>query len=188
MCRKFKFECTCHSGPKPTKYNVGTNIGTTFRQHCVNMSQCSGKHCVNVVAMSFSTLGTNIETMLRQHCVNVGAQHWGPMLRQRSCNSVWMLSQHRFPTLYLVGLGLQWQLHSNLNFLHIYNISMHLYIGTSTSTSIYEWSYLPWQFSWWADDGFSRHFLNKSTQLCLNGNSACQKHILALFLNSCFSF
>ncbi len=42
--------------------NIGIDVETTFRQHCVN-----------VVATSFSTLGTDVDTMFRQCCMNIVA-------------------------------------------------------------------------------------------------------------------
>ena len=125
---------------------MSANIVTLFRQHCMNVVAMSlsmswidiettfKQCCMNVVY----TLVLNYETIFRQHCVNiawmsvpnVGDQHWD--------NVVWMLSWCWCPTLYLDGLGPDWKLHSNLNFLHFCNINTHLYIGSITSTNIYE--------------------------------------------------
>ena len=100
MCWRSKFECDCHSGPKPTKYNVGhwrwDNIHTLLPERGLNIGLhwCSHNvhtalfecfldvgpqnwewHCHNVAWTSshhrFWMLGTDIETMFRQHCLNV---------------------------------------------------------------------------------------------------------------------
>ncbi len=105
--------------------NWKPNIATTMSQcwlTSANIETTFGQHCVNVVATLLSTMGTYVETMLRQCCVSVVAMSLStlrPMLRQLSGNIVWMLSQHWLPMLYLVGLGPEWQLYSNLNFLQL---------------------------------------------------------------------
>ena len=121
-------------------FDQNPNIATTLSQRwpmLANIETMFRQRCVNVVAMSLPTSGMtltqdsgNIVSML-WHC---HSQRWWPMFTQHSGNIVWMLSQWWCPTLYLVCLGLEWQLHSNFNFLHICYISMHLYIGAITST------------------------------------------------------
>ena len=64
VCRKFKFECNCHSRLKMTKYIIG--------------HQC----------------WYNIHTMLPECCLNVGLQCWGATFPQCLHNIAWMLSQH----------------------------------------------------------------------------------------------
>ncbi len=157
-----------HSDVPVDTFKCPSNSVWTSRQRCVNFipTLCFDQN-PNVAAMLSQCwwMSVNIEITFRQCCVNVVAtmgimlrqrsgnvvwtlsQCWCPMLGTNVGNVVWMLSQHWCPILYLVGLGAEWQLHSNLNFLHIYYINMHAYIGTITSTNIYEWSYLPWQLS-----------------------------------------
>ena len=57
MCRQFKIECNCHSGPWTTKYNIGHqccyNIHTGLPELCPNVGRCQPTlwHCCSKVGM-----------------------------------------------------------------------------------------------------------------------------------------
>ena len=97
---QFRDACWCSTFVENSNFNVtvilnlnwpsttlGTNIETTFTQHCLN-----------IVWMLVPDVGhrcwDNIHTALPEHCVNISPQRWAPMLRQHSHNVAWMLSQH----------------------------------------------------------------------------------------------
>ena len=75
-------------------FDQNPNIATTLSQHwpmLANIGTMFRQRCVNFVAMSLSMLGTDIETTFRQCCVNAWQrhpQHWGLTLRQCSGNVV----------------------------------------------------------------------------------------------------
>ena len=79
MCRKFKFGCGCHSGPKTTKYNVGHppwyNIHTTLPECCLNVGWCRStlwQCCGNIGVLVEIQHWYNIHTTLPECCLNVG--------------------------------------------------------------------------------------------------------------------
>ena len=118
MCRKFKLECNCHSGPKLTKYNVGTDIETMFRQRSGNvvwmlyrhwsptlgtevvrmftmLRECCGNVAPNIEDWHSHNVHT-IHTMFKQCCLNVVSTLVPNTERdvpQHSHNGAWMLSQ-----------------------------------------------------------------------------------------------
>ncbi len=126
------------------------DIQTMLCAHCTNIVFWSkSQHCHNVVIMlaDISQHRDNIQAMLCECCTNVvfqpKSQHYlnidqhQETLRQCSGNVAWTLYQDWCPTLHLVVLGLEWLLHSNLNFEIICNINKHLHIGTFTPTNIH---------------------------------------------------
>ena len=96
--------------------NMGTDIETTFRQRyvtsCGNLTPNAGdRHWVNIQTM-FCGCSPNVGH------TNIGYQHWDNVQAALCFRSRMTVT-------------------FNLNFLHICKITMHLYIGTITSPSIY---------------------------------------------------
>ena len=70
--------------------SLGTNIGTTFTQHFLNIVSTSSPKAGSNIATSFTRCYLNVVS------TSIG---WAPTLRQHSHNIAWMLSQHQSPTL-----------------------------------------------------------------------------------------
>ena len=97
--------------------DIGDDVETTFSQCCVNdvsmsvpnigeqswdkVQAASHESCGNVALNVGDWHWDNTQATLWEHCVNNRAPHQG----QRSGNTVWTLSQHRRPTLYLDRLS-----------------------------------------------------------------------------------
>ena len=96
--------------------------------HWENIQATLNKHCTNNVFWP----NCNVVTML--------SQHW-PMsanIETVCMQCLWMLYRCSCPMLYLIVLGPKWQLHSNLNVLHINkNLHWNNYIYN------YSWILLP---------------------------------------------
>ncbi len=94
--------------------NVALNVGDWRWDNIQAMlCECCGNIALNVGDWHWD----NVQATLCERCLNVSPQHWALTFTQCSDNVAWTLSQCWSPTLYLVGLGPEWQFHSNLNFL-----------------------------------------------------------------------
>ena len=110
------------------------------------------------------------------------------MLRQRSGNVVWTLSQRRCPMLGTDIHTIFRQHCVKIVSVLVPNVVIGWFRSRMTVTFKFEFSTQLHQHASLHRHGSWVNSPSKATQLCQNGNSPCQKHILALISNSCFSF
>ena len=113
ICIKFKFDCSCHSGPKTTKYNVGCRhwyeFHTPLPERCLNAGPQSWtptlRHCSHHIGWILSwrqSIGSDICTTLTHRCLHVVSMTV-PYIGKQHCHNIHttlcMMSHHWSPTL-----------------------------------------------------------------------------------------